>query len=228
MFTQLIESGSRPRRSLGQASLSLLFHVAMGVGAVEATRRVAVPNVGPRADTIPFVVPEAIKSRPRDPIELPSEPGPAMPAEAIVVPVPVGDPIGLPPIEPGSAIDPHRFVLAPTGSGCSGCVETPAAGGPAVFTEETVDQPVELVSEPAPVYPAILQSAGLPGRVAVEFVVDTLGRVEPGSIRVIEASHPAFEVSAKDAIAAARFRPARARGSLVRQLVRQGVSFRIQ
>jgi len=58
-------------------------------------------------------------------------------------------------------------------------------------------------------------------------VVDTAGRVEPESILVVAASHPAFGESARRALATARFRPARVRGNPVRQLVQQAMRFAI-
>lgn len=85
-----------------------------------------------------------------------------------------------------------------------------------------------MLSQPAPAYPPILRAAGIAGRVVVEFVVDTTGMVEPMSLRVVEASNRGFERSAREAALGARFTPARAQGRRVRQLVRQGVSFRIQ
>ena len=57
------------------------------------------------------------------------------------------------------------------------------------------------------------------------FVVDTSGRVEPASVRIIESSHHAFDDAAGDAVVRARFQPARLRGQPVRQITRQRVRF---
>lgn len=74
----------------------------------------------------------------------------------------------------------------------------------------------------------MLAAARVAGRASVRFVVDTLGRVEPGSVTVVEADHPAFAASAVAAIERARFRPARIGSRAVRQLVVQTVRFRVE
>ena len=63
-----------------------------------------------------------------------------------------------------------------------------------------------------PAYPALLRSAGVAGAVLVEFVVDTLGRVEPGSLRLVHADHELFAASVRDVAPRLRFLPAEAQG----------------
>jgi TonB family protein len=63
--------------------------------------------------------------------------------------------------------------------------------------------------------------------VDVQYVVDTLGRAEPSSFRVLRSTNKAFEDPAREAILAGRFKPARIRGQAVRQLVQQRISFNI-
>ena len=82
-----------------------------------------------------------------------------------------------------------------------------------------------MVSQPAPRYPRHLATAGLEGRVLVEFVIDTTGHVEPGSVRSLQTSHPAFEDAAQEAVLGSLFKPARLSGHPVRQLTRQSVRF---
>ena len=71
----------------------------------------------------------------------------------------------------------------------------------------------------------LVASVGLAGRVALEFVIDTSGKVESGSVKVLESSHPAFKSAAVAATAGFRFRPARVNRLPVRQLTRQSVRF---
>jgi outer membrane biosynthesis protein TonB len=61
--------------------------------------------------------------------------------------------------------------------------------------------------------------------VVLQFVVDTTGHVELTSIRVLESTHEGFEPPAREAVAAAIFRPARLGARPVRQLAQQGVRF---
>jgi len=71
-------------------------------------------------------------------------------------------------------------------------------------------------SFPPLAYPKELLEAGVEGTVRASFIVGTDGRVEPGSIEILEASHPAFEGSARDGIPKAVFRPGKLNGAPVR------------
>ena len=85
----------------------------------------------------------------------------------------------------------------------------------------------ELLSAPVPVYPEVLRRLGVTGRVMVDVVVDTLGRVEPQSLRVVSAPHPGLVEPVRQALDRALFRPARIHGRAVRVLVRIPFEFRI-
>lgn len=61
-------------------------------------------------------------------------------------------------------------------------------------------------------YPAILRDSRTTGRVVIELVVDTDGRVREGSARIVEASHPAFGEAALRAAERFRFRPGKMAG----------------
>ena len=74
-------------------------------------------------------------------------------------------------------------------------------------------------------YPLLLRRAGISGFVLIEFVINTSGRVEPSSIRIVRSSHKAFERSARETISASLFRPGRVWGTAVRVLVRQQIDF---
>ena len=96
------------------------------------------------------------------------------------------------------------------------------------MTAMSVDQPVELVpGQRPPRYPAALERAGIAGAVTVQFVVDTAGHVEKGSIAILRATHPAFSDAVATRLAALRFVPALARGRVVRQLVEQRFQFEV-
>ena len=80
----------------------------------------------------------------------------------------------------------------------------------------------------SPRYPDILRSAGVEGEVLAQFVVDTLGRVEPGSFKVIRKSHDLFEAAVRSALPQMRFLPAEVGGRKVKQLVQQPFVFALQ
>jgi protein TonB len=98
--------------------------------------------------------------------------------------------------------------------------------GPELLTAAGVDEPVEILHQPAPVYPPTLAHARVAGRVEFQYVVDTTGRAEAGSLRALMSTHAAFEAAARGSVLASRYRPARLRGRAVRQLVRQTLTFR--
>ncbi|HEU4564947.1 MAG TPA: TonB family protein [Gemmatimonadaceae bacterium] len=96
-----------------------------------------------------------------------------------------------------------------------------------VFTAEQVDVPARADSEAllAPAYPDSLRREGVSGVVLVEFVVDTTGRVEPGTIGIVSTTHPLFADAVRLAMPDARFHPAEREGHPVRQFVIQPLRF---
>ena len=97
-----------------------------------------------------------------------------------------------------------------------------------VLTVYEVETKAQLkVGEPGPQYPAALRENGVEGTVFVRYVVDTTGRADSASVRFIEATHPLFAVSVREALLRMRFAPARVGNLNVRQLVEQSFQFRI-
>jgi protein TonB len=97
-----------------------------------------------------------------------------------------------------------------------------------VMTAMTVDQQVEMIpGQRPPRYPSMLERAGVVGDVLAQFVVDTTGRVERGSLHIQQATHTQFARSVEERLLGLRFVPARARGRAVRQLVEQRFHFEI-
>ena len=79
----------------------------------------------------------------------------------------------------------------------------------------------------APAYPPELQQSRVEGDVAAEWIVDTLGRADTASFRVVSATHPGFARAVRAALPLMHFRPAETYGRRVQQMVRQQFSFRI-
>jgi protein TonB len=96
-----------------------------------------------------------------------------------------------------------------------------------VFDSSAVtDQPLRVWSPPAQ-YPDALRSAGIQGRVVLEFVIDTLGRVDTASVRVLTTSHPEFALAARQVVYGTRYWPARLGGRKVRMQARVPINFTI-
>lgn len=232
MFENLIESQSRGFKSYGQSALSLVLHVLFAYGAIKATSGAA--------ETLKEILQDTtmVFLKPPDP---PPPPPPATPPPDAVVtaqPPPQGFQTVAPPTEIPKDIPPinltERFDARDfSGKGVEGGIATGVVGGTGpvstteTFVEAEVDDPVRAINIPRPKYPPVLQQAGIAGSVDVQYVVDTTGRAEPSSFKVLRSTNKAFEDPAREAIMAGTFKPARIRGQAVRQLVQQRISFTI-
>jgi protein TonB len=96
------------------------------------------------------------------------------------------------------------------------------------YSEDQVERAVEVRSQNPPRYPESLKSVGVEGVVAMRFIVGADGRVEPGSISVIDSPNKLFSDAVRASLLNSRYRPAEAGGHAVRQLVEQSFTFRIQ
>jgi protein TonB len=75
-------------------------------------------------------------------------------------------------------------------------------------------------------YPEILKSGGGgDAKVTVQFVVDTSGRADMSTWKVLESSNDLFSQAAKDGVRGARFYPAEVGGHKVKQLVQLPITF---
>lgn len=96
------------------------------------------------------------------------------------------------------------------------------------FFEFQVERPAAPLGRlRAPPYPPKLRAARVEGDVIVQFVVDTLGRVERPSVRFLESTHPAFDDAVRRTLLVARFRPGELGGRPVRQVVQLPFQFRL-
>jgi protein TonB len=120
--------------------------------------------------------------------------------------------------------DPRRFVARLNGR----IVSAPTDSSRAVFNAVEVDELPELVGDLRLRYPLGLERAGVSGVVVLEYVVGSDGRVNPGSVRALSSSHPAFFQAALEALRDARFKPARRWGRSIAVLVQQRIRFRQQ
>jgi TonB family protein len=94
-----------------------------------------------------------------------------------------------------------------------------------VYAVEVVEELPVRLSGASPEYPALLKSARIAGQVVVEFVIDTAGRVEPGSLRVLRSTNELFEAPALRAVAGWIFQPAKLGGNTVRVRAHQPLNF---
>jgi len=97
-----------------------------------------------------------------------------------------------------------------------------------VFMESVVEERPEVLSGPQLQYPDLLRQAGVQGRVLVQAIIDTSGRAEPPSVKIIQSPNPGFDQPAKNYVLRALFRPARVHGRAVRVLVNLPIDFKIK
>jgi TonB family protein len=76
-------------------------------------------------------------------------------------------------------------------------------------------------------FPPPLFAAGIHGLVIAEFVVDTAGRVEDGTVGIVSSTAPLFTDAVRVALESASYIPAIKNGRPVRQLVQQPFEFSV-
>jgi TonB family protein len=228
MFQTLLASAPPAPPSLTRLLASLGLHGLALLGALTLNATHPAETRRPREARMPFLLPPLHRSESR-----PTPPtSPESPFHAPSPLLPMIDPPPLPPPEirfSGPTV--AELLAGASGMGTPSAIASTSpsdvtARWPAGLRDELeVDRPVQLVEQPSVGYPSALAEAGVAGRVELEFVVDTLGRVEPRSVRTLASTQPEFEAAARRAVLASRFRPAQWRGQAVRQRARQSIRF---
>jgi TonB family protein len=106
--------------------------------------------------------------------------------------------------------------------------QPPIALGDSIMTELQVDSAVVRYEDSAaPPYPETMLRRRIEGLVLVQYVVDSTGRADTSTFRVLSATHPDFVKAVKTTLPKMRFRPAMMNGKRVAQLVQQPFAFKI-
>src|ERR1043166_6872015 len=148
----------------------------------------------------------------------PPEPVAGPPAPPVNLPSPT--PIDVPPIDARIHFDGRALLQKASGVAQGGG----EVEGDRPWSMEAVEDPPVLLAGPSLAYPEALRRAGIVGRVVVQAVIDTLGRVEPASV-AMETTVAGLASPARVYALGARFRPARVNGRAVRVLVRLPLEF---
>lgn len=233
MFDNLLESKQKKFKSGWQSAVSFVVHAVLLVALVKASTGAAETLREILQDTTMVFLkapepPPPPEQQPPPPDAIVTANPPPMGFQTVVPPDQI--PTDIPPVNLNERFDARDF----SGRGVEGGIAAGIIGGTGpvdvqaeTYLEADVDDPVSLVSRVTPRYPPVMQQAGISGRVDVQYVVDTTGRAEPASWRVLRSSNRQFEEPAREAIMKAVFKPARIRGQPVRQLVQQVISFNI-
>lgn len=204
------------------------------------------PKAAPKVAQRKAPPPPRVKA-PAPPKQVAAAPAPApkinLPANVPVITTPTTVPTSLPAIDP-KALETTSEIVArasdvaanASASGSSSGRVTEEATGDVVgvsrddgsaWSESQVDREVQATGSVAPKYPESLRSSGVSGTVLMQFVVGPNGRVEMGTVKVLDSPHDRFTDAVKDALRRMRFRPAEVRGTKVRQLVEQSFTFKL-
>lgn len=223
MFDNLIESKPKKnaRRLFGVGVVSLVVHTVVIAGAVYATLNAGQADNSVKVDTAMVFVDQPKQEKPPEqPVQLDV---PLKGFQTVVAPDVI--PTNIPPVNLQEHFDPKDYSGTGVEGGLgSGMVPT----GNEVFMEAIVEEKPAVLSGPVPQYPELLRQAQIQGRVMVQAIVDTLGRAEASSVKVLQSPNPGFDQSAKQYVLKCLFRPARVHGRAVRVLIQIPIDFRLK
>jgi periplasmic protein TonB len=233
MFNTLLESKAQKQKTVGGTIASVVLHLAVMAGAVYATLHAKEEMSKPKVEEVQFVEVKKEEAPPPEPEKAPPPPdvtvAPPPPKGFQVLTAPVNIPDVIPDIDLTKKVtDEADF----SGKGVAGGVAKGVEGGTGPVD---ADQPyfefqvektvIQAPGSVTPKYPQILLDAHVEGEVLVSFVVDTTGRYEQGSLKILKSSHDLFTSAVKTAMPQMRFLPAEVGGRKVKQLVQQPFQF---
>jgi len=224
VFDNLIESKRKAdtKKAFGLGFVSLVGHSVLVLLAVIATLTAGQAATDMSVDTTMVFLNQEEKKPPEEQppvLDIPQLKG----FQTVVAPTDI--PTNIPPINLQEHFDPKDY----TGTGVEGGIGTgivPSSGD--VYMESVVEERPEVLSGPQLQYPDLLRQAAIQGRVLVQAIIDTSGRAEPPSVKVIQSPNPGFDQSAKNYVLRALFRPARVHGRAVRVLINLPIDFKIK
>ena len=236
MFDQLLESKAEKQKRFGGGLVSVVVHVALIALAVVATGTASVVLEKPKAEEVEFVEVKQDEPPPPEP-----EPAPPPPDVVAAPPPPKGFQTIVAPVEIPDVIPDIDLTKAVTneddfsGRGVEGGIAKGVVGGtgPVVtdqpFFEFQVEKPaIASQGNPTPRYPEILRGAGVEGEVLAQFVVDTTGRADMSSFKVLKSDHDLFTNAVRSVLPQYRFLPAETGGRKVKMYVQMPFKFAIQ
>lgn len=229
MLNQLLETNLVTQRKTRGTLLSVVLHVVMIGAAVQLTQRTVVALESPVQVEVRRIPLEPKPDAPhaQRPPHTEASTRPVFGHQVLIAPIDV--PIDIPTVDLSAApTDPADWMRrgAPGGRGNGdSTVTAPIAGNQPMFVFEVEKPAAALPGSASPAYPEMLKSSGVEGSALVQFVVDTLGRAEPGSFKVLSTTHDAFGTAVRVTLPRMRFLPAEAGGKKVRMLVQQEYAF---
>src|SRR5712671_7130808 len=231
MFNQLLESKAKKQKMAGGTTFSIVLHTLLIGAAVYATARAGVKDEKAKAEKIQFVEmkkePPKVPDKPPPPKEVVVKPPPPKGFQVLRAPVRID--IKIPEIDLSKAITNENDF---SGKGVKGGTGSGVVGGIAntnqTYFEFQVEKPAEMLSDsPKPKYPSVLESSGIAGEVQAQFVVNSSGKADVESFKVLKSTNELFTQAVKSVLPRMRFSPAQIGGKPVNQLVQQSFQFAV-
>jgi protein TonB len=233
MLGTLIESMGSPQRRAGGTVTSFLAHAVLIGGAVAVTARQKSAPTPPSvaSATVHYVLPVESPPQTRVPRRVADASSIAAVPSLPALQVPSIIPTGIPAIDFNGPATPTDFDDIRSHDAGNGCAVVCAPHGADTSTQTWADNDAimrlrEQVVPPR--YPDQLRRVGIEGRVVVKFIVDTLGRVDPKTIEVLESSHDLFTAAVRETLVRLRFTPAMAGSRKVPAAAMMPFEFRLK
>jgi periplasmic protein TonB len=235
MFDTLIESKPKKQRGLGGTAVSILLHAVVitlvAYVTAHAGQKVLEKN---REEKVDFV-----QTKPKEPPP-PETPKPPPPKDVVMAPpppkgfqvltAPINIPDKIPDVDLSKAVTDEKDF---SGKGVAGGKANGVVGGvpqnsDQPYFEFQVEKPaLPREGNPNPKYPSMLESSRVEGEVLAQFVVDTSGKADMSTFKVLSSSNELFASSLKSTLPQWKFYPAEAGGHKVKQIVQLPLKFNV-
>lgn len=214
MFNVLLESKRKKQRNLGSTLMSGAFHVLAIMGVVYGTAKTAMVEEEPDEQITDFKIEKKVEEPPppeveTKPVEVKTDAPPPKGFQTLTAPIEI--PTVIPEID---LTDRVTNELDFSGQGVKGGIAAGVVGGKGVVDEQSYFQfEVEKAARmapgnPAPNYPGILKQTNQVGKVMVTFVIDTTGKADMATFKVLESSNKLFDEEVKRVLPRYKFIPA--------------------
>lgn len=235
MFNNLIESKRKHERSAGGTAFSVFLHAGLIALFVVVTANAGQKMVEEkRQEDVKFVEvkkapPPPEPEKPPPPPDVVAAPPPPKGFQTLTAPIKIPDKI--PEVDLSKSVTNEADF---SGKGVEGGVAKGVVGGKGPvdkdqpYFEFQVEKPVlARENNPTPKYPSMLESAHVEGEVLAQFVVDTAGRAEMNTFKVLKSDNDLFTSSVRNVLPQMRFYAAEVGGHRVKQLVQMPFVFKV-
>jgi protein TonB len=237
MFNNLLESSGKTGALGAKGSLfSVVLHtagIALAIAATANAGKHALEEV--REEKVQMI---EQKEKPPEPEKKPPPPdvvvAPPPPKGFQILTAPIEIPDVLPEIDLSKKMTDEadftgKGVAGGTSKGVVGGVPQPLNNTEATYFDFQVEKQAALVpGQGPPDYPEMLKAGAIQGEVQAQFVIDTMGRADMSTFKVLKSTHQLFTDAVRKQLPKYRFLPAEVGGRKVKQLVQLPFSFSIK